>query len=741
MPVNDDMILGNFYEKKTRTKATAPFTWGKLVSLIMTPGVTAKDDTPVFVPTFTQEKKMAVIRKYDSETGAAMSCCWVDVDSGSPPLDQLAGLAEDSGLAAAIHSSASAHRYKDVGGTPMLQGDRWRIILPIKRPMHCDEWLILQEVLARYFGGGSEACRIQQPIYLPTNPNGGFFKYRIVNGDPLDPGTPPPAIAMLIEKIMMNARDEEHKKMQQARSAPLVNRGNVSGDSIIERVNQAYSLGNVLVSYGYEKTAYDRYLHPKSRSGKAGVVILCGEGTGQEYYYSHHSRETDSLADGKKHDVFDVLLHWQFSGDTAEAVRSLAKDLIDPSEQARLHQEWKAKHAGNAFKGMGGDIGENKAAQALSDRLITFDDEDSQDLPGSIIDRIVPVGEVTLLAGHGGAGKSYVALLIAILVVLGRNFAGLKTKACRVLFFSAEDGKAVLQHRVRKICNALGVTMAELNDHLHILDASNIDPTLFIEKPTALLEELKELVHRLDIGMTMIDNSSDTYGGDEIRRVQVRAFMRAIRTSLALPDRAVVLLAHVNKEAVKYNRFKTGNEDYSGSTAWHNSCRSRLSLSNNQKGALSLEHLKANNGPKADLIELTWIDGVPLEAERMGGVFDEVEFKHTREKIAEQDRARDEAAKTTIMEIIEDFNRRGERVTTSMQGSYTAYKLLKDCKGFPTWMKKDHFDKLLRELDREGLLIRKVVRTLNRKSREVFVTAPNWGHDGTSASESLQRAL
>lgn len=46
--------------------------------------------------------------------------------------------------------------------------------------------------------------------------------------------------------------------------------------------------------------------------------------------------------------------------------------------------------------------------QTLLDCLITLDDADSEDLPEAVVYRIVPAGEVTLLAGHGGAGKSYV---------------------------------------------------------------------------------------------------------------------------------------------------------------------------------------------------------------------------------------------------------------------------------------------------------------------------------------------
>ena len=334
----------------------------------------------------------------------------------------------------------------------------------------------------------------------------------------------------------------------------------------------------------------------------------------------------------------------------------------------------------------------------------------------------MPSGEVTLLAGHGGAGKSYIALLIAINVVLGLPFGGLKTKPCPVLFYSAEDGKAVLKHRVRKICIKLGITMADLKGRLHIIDASDIDPTLFIENPTKRLSELKELVQYLGVGLTIIDNGSDVYDNDEIRRAKVRAFMRAVRSSLARPDRAVLLLVHVSKVAAQ-NKYKGkgGGEDYSGSTAWHNSCRSRLSLTPDKDGSLDLEHLKANHGPKAGPMKLTWDDGVPLVTG--SSVFCAI----NKEEAAEKARLKIEKemlARKAIVEIMVDFQQRGEPISSSTQGNRTSYHLLKGCKGFPAWLNKAEFDEVMRQMERDNLIVRRTIKTQSRKIREVFELAP-----------------
>jgi RecA-family ATPase len=45
----------------------------------------------------------------------------------------------------------------------------------------------------------------------------------------------------------------------------------------------------------------------------------------------------------------------------------------------------------------------------------------------------------------------------------------------------------------------------------------------------------------------LVDNASDAYGGDEIQRRQVRAFIRALVDIARLNNCAVMLLAHVDK--------------------------------------------------------------------------------------------------------------------------------------------------------------------------------------------------
>ncbi len=363
------------------------------------------------------------------------------------------------------------------------------------------------------------------------------------------------------------------------------------------------------------------------------------------------------------------------------------------------------------------------AAMTLEDNLLPFDSvENPFDILPHVVNPWLPCDEVTSLAGHGGSGKSYAALILAVHVCLGRPFAGLSTTQGKVLFFSAEDGKRVLVQRRARICRTLAIDPAQLDGKLFLLDASDLDPALYQEQrdkrqstETPLLGALAALVQKLDIGLTIIDNASDCFSGNEIARAEVRGFIRSLRQRLARPGRAVLLLAHINKSSANGGRA-AGSEDYSGSTAWHNSVRSRLSLTADGDNALKIEHMKVNHGTLARPVRLVWREGVPMVS---GGFTD---AGAASAKAAEKDQ--DTTDKAALVALIQDFDRRGERVTTSSQGSATVFKLLKGEPGFPKSTNSERLMRLLRELETEDGIYRRTVKTADRKSREVFTCAP-----------------
>ncbi len=216
-----------------------------------------------------------------------------------------------------------------------------------------------------------------------------------------------------------------------------------------------------------------------------------------------------------------------------------------------------------------------------------------------IVGQIVPAGALTLLSGHGGSGKSYLGLEMAVHVAMGKPYLGMQTTQCNVMVLSAEDGGGVLRRRVAQLCQRHGIDPVELSQTLSVLDAT-ADPVLWAainrndSGVTAAHHELTQRCTAAQIGLLVVDNASDTFGGDSSDKSAVTRFVRSLTRCVHAQDGAVLLLAHVNRTTAAGSVTATGS--WSDSVAWHNAARSRLFF-DTSRDQLALVHEKSNYGP------------------------------------------------------------------------------------------------------------------------------------------------
>ncbi|BDB13827.1 AAA family ATPase [Acidithiobacillus ferrooxidans] len=342
----------------------------------------------------------------------------------------------------------------------------------------------------------------------------------------------------------------------------------------------------------------------------------------------------------------------------------------------------------------------------------------------------IPRGHVTLLGAHGGVGKSMLALQLAVAVCLGADFLGASTERGKVLFFSGEDAGPVLRHRLGHIAAHFNASPHRLAESLTILDGSD-EPALYREvatfgvrtsEPTPGFNRLTEIIREVRPSLIIVDNASDVFEASENDRASVRGFMRQLRQLFpgGSEPPAMLLLAHIQKAATGGRHA----ESYSGSTAWHNSARSRLALTADREdpARLTLSHDKLNLGPRT---------AEPLRLVRSHtGLLMLDEGAHDAEG------APKEPPEDSLLKVLADFVERGERVATESSAHTNAWKLCRPEPGFPkrAYPVAGPLFSALRQMERDGLIEKESYRDAYRKDRTAWtLTAKGWERIGKSA--------
>ena len=236
----------------------------------------------------------------------------------------------------------------------------------------------------------------------------------------------------------------------------------------------------------------------------------------------------------------------------------------------------------------------------------------------------VPARNITLLSGEGAVGKSILLLQLSAAIVLGRDWIGTLPKQGVVLYLSCEDDDDEINRRLEDIAKHYGVTRADLKASLHVISLAGKDAILGTAdrtsqiKPTVLFAQLRAEALRLRPTLIIIDTVADVFGGDEINRAQTRHFLTLLRGLIVEIDSAMVLASHPSLEGIR------SGSGISGSTAWHNSVRSRMYFRSadeiDDPELRVLEVKKANYAKVSEQILLRWKNGVYVPEPRAGSL-------------------------------------------------------------------------------------------------------------------------
>ena len=261
---------------------------------------------------------------------------------------------------------------------------------------------------------------------------------------------------------------------------------------------------------------------------------------------------------------------------------------------------------------------------------------------------------VALLSGPGGIGKSILIKQLGVAHVLGRDWLGTMPVQGPVMYLNAEDDERELHYRFDAVLTHYGANFDALSDfHLSVLAGK--DAVLGevdrhgVVKPTRLFEQLHQRACAIRPVLVALDTAADMFAGSENDRAQVRQFIGLLRSIAIDADCAVLLASHPSVAGMEKG---TG---LSGSTAWHNSVRTRLYFqapnSDDSKPDDNLRELrcmKSNYGPTGEVIRLCWDNGV---------------FKPIGEPSSLERLTEERKIETLFVDLLDRFNRQGQRVS------------------------------------------------------------------------------
>lgn len=671
------------------------------------PASVAKDAAPWFIPSTLLSRKHA-----EQEARGRYWALWAETDEpeGMPFEEFTSRAVSVVGADLLAYTTRSATEDKQ----------KARVIVPLDREVSGADWIRLQKVLnAKLAATGINPDPVNQRAgqlcYLPNR--GEFYQFhRESVFFEFDPDRWADEVAALLaeQQAEQRHREQQHREAQ-ARAQQRMATG---CKSPIEAYTAEFPIPLLFDSFGYLQRSKGRWLSPNSSSRSAGVTLTRD---GRKWLSAHDSdaeigRPTDG---GTMGDAFDLFCYYEHGGNRDAALKAAGAMFTVDGVTLTQHNQ-RAYSAAQAAPTPDTSTPDADTSTDTAPALVPVDVEDVMtalpESPRFVVEPWLPRRNVTLFGGHGGAGKTTLAVAIGAHVAAGEPLAGLSVERDKVVVVSLEDEATVMRLRLRRVIEEYQLNHFKVLENFTLLDGTAGYAALMAEgdgynaptMPTATFYAMREQV--AGAGLVIIDNASDAFDANENSRRAVRAFIRALMQIAREHDAAVMLLAHIDKASAKNGA--QGNS-YSGSTAWHNSSRSRLALLVQEDGTLLVEHEKLNLGKRADPVPFRLTEfGIPVPAQHSTGEVDGGSFD--RQQMIATFRAAEEA---------------GISVPDNLApGAYSAMNALATLPEYPAKYQQGKrgrtlAQQMLTQMKRDGALVSETYERPHRKTGTRLVLA------------------
>lgn len=224
--------------------------------------------------------------------------------------------------------------------------------------------------------------------------------------------------------------------------------------------------------------------------------------------------------------------------------------------------------------------------------------------PAAILGGVFSAGEVGAIVGRGGAGKSWLALMLGRAIARGEPFFGIATPegGVKVGILELEDHAYHYQQRLASIAAASG-GCDERDEGLEIVTRPDLQGAVRIADPDTMAGII-DWIESSGLKVLIVDALKDTHVSNENDNQQMAVLMDALKVVAERTGCAILFLAHEPKPSSD-GKERDDVASIRGAARQGDDCRYILRLVAHKSGLRKLVFAKVSQGAQSQPIWLT----------------------------------------------------------------------------------------------------------------------------------------
>ena len=425
------------------------------------------------------------------------------------------------------------------------QEPRLRIIVALDREVTSEEYEKVSKVLAHYISNNDVSIfddttyQYERLMYLPSTCKDGEFIFRN-SCDGLKFDRPEAKVNNLL--IRYNETNPLHEEKAESRRGNTV-QDPTTKNSYIGAFCKAYDIHEAISTYLFNEyipgSKENRYTYIKGHSGDGLQVFDDG-------LFAFSYQDTDPIRDKGNCNSFDLVrIHLFGDLDSEEDINNLPSNKLPSFKKMceLVANDDKAKEylVEEDFKKIEEQKTTEKRTLKFFDFAKSFNSSPIQE-PEFLVRRLIYDNGINLIVGDPKTFKTYIALDIALGVIMGAETLGHNVlKKGKVLLVSTELD---VRSRLLTLLNGRGLKISDVEDKLYMFSYNDSLDTFEWNKDKKVLEYH---IKTFKPDLVILDPISYIFDGEITDNDDVKQFFRELKELIIKYNFSVILTHHNNR--------------------------------------------------------------------------------------------------------------------------------------------------------------------------------------------------